>query len=97
MSGILQFLLAFGIVLFFLLLVYYFVKRGIFIQKGSSISVLERHYLDRKTFIAIVRVIDEYFVILVTDSGATVIKKLEDYEEKSFSSMFFKKLGRKIK
>ncbi|WP_231556129.1 flagellar biosynthetic protein FliO [Thermotoga neapolitana] len=98
MSAILQFLLAFGIVLFFLLIVYYFVRRGFFSQKGSSISIVERHYLDRKSFIAIVRVVDEYFVILVTDSGATVLKKLEDYRESdSFSSILFRKIGRRNK
>ena len=97
-SAILQFLLAFGIVLFFLVLVYYFVRKGFFSQKGSSISVVERHYLDRKSFIAIVRVVDEYFVILVTDSSAIVLKKLEDYKESdSFSTIFFRKIGRRSK
>ncbi|PLV59399.1 flagellar biosynthetic protein FliO [Thermotoga sp. KOL6] len=98
MLAVLQFILAFGIVLFFLLITYYFVRKGVFSQKGSNVSVLERRYLDRKSFIAIVRIVDEYYVILVSDSSATIIKKLEDYKEgDSFSTILFRKIGRKSK
>lgn len=47
----------------------------------------------------LVKIMDEYYFILVTQSGGTVLKKLkaEEISEEDFSSVFFKKLGRREK
>jgi len=68
---------------------------------GRNISIIERKFIDRNSSIILVRLIDEYYFILVTQSGGTVIKKLDDVEaskveiEKDFKSIFFRRLGRK--
>jgi len=97
---ILQFSIALGILLGVLFLVYFFVmKRFPKALGGRHITILERRYIDRFSSIVLVRIMDEYYFILVTQSGGTVLKKLkaEEISEEDFSSVFFKKLGRKEK
>ncbi len=97
---ILQFSIALGILIGVLLLVYFFVmKRFPRAFGGKHIAILERRYIDRFSSIVLVRIMDEYYFILVTQSGGTVLKKLkaEEISEEDFSSVFFKKLGRKEK
>lgn len=79
-----------------------FVRRKT-ISLGKNIKIIERLYLDRSTSILLVRLVDDYFFILVCSSGATVLKKLTDTEaaslgqdkQISFSETFFKRLAKK--
>ncbi|AEH50780.1 FliO/MopB family protein [Pseudothermotoga thermarum] len=99
-----QVLLAFLLLIGFLAFVYFFVRRKT-ISFGKNIRVVERFYLDRSTSIVLVRLMDDYYFILVTPSGATVLKKLTEEEmgsleqakESSFSEIFFKHIARKSK
>ena len=95
-----QFSIALGILLGVLFLIYFFItKRFPKAFGGRHITILERKYIDRFSSIVLVRIMDEYYFILITQSGGTVLKKLktEEISEEDFSSVFFKKLGRREK
>ncbi len=84
-------------------MVYFFINRRFSkISSGRNISIIERRYIDRNSSIILVRLVEDYYFILVTQNGGTVIKKLSDVEagkieihRESFSDVFFRKLGRK--
>ena len=76
-------------------------SRGI---PGRNISIVERKYIDRSSSIVLVRLMDDYYFILVTQGGGTVIKKLDEIEagkvmsqegEVDFKRLFRSRLGRK--
>ena len=72
---------------------------------SKNIVVLERRYIDRNTSILLVRLMEDYYFILVTQNGGTILKKLDDIEagkimtqeatKPEFKNIFFRKLGRK--
>ena len=68
---------------------------------GRNIVVLERRYVDRNSSIVLVRLMNDYYFILITQGGGTVIKKLDEVEagkldvQDQFKKVFFKKLGKK--
>ena len=97
---VIQFSIALGILIGVLFLIYFFItKRFPKTFGGRHIVILERRYIDRFSSIMLVKIMDEYYFILVTQSGGTVLKKLkaEEISEEDFSSVFFKKLGRREK
>ncbi len=97
----LQVVLAFSLLIAFLAFIYFLVRRKA-LSFGRNIKIIERLYLDRSTSILLVRLVDDYFFILVCPSGATVLKKLSDIEvssldqerQKSFSEIFFRHVAR---
>jgi flagellar protein FliO/FliZ len=88
-----------------LLSTYWFLKRKLpnTIVGGRFAKVISRVYVDRNTSLVLVRILKEYYVIMITQNYATVIKKLdtideEDLEmesEKSFESIFQRLVGGK--
>ncbi len=72
---------------------------------GKNIAILERRYIDKNSSILLVRLMDDYYFILVSQSGGTILKKLDDIEagkvmtqeatKPDFRNIFFKRLGRK--
>jgi len=103
---ILQFLAALG-VLIALLWVIYAIINGKFLRNlpGGTIAVLERKYIDRNSSIVLVRLMEDYYYILITQNGGTILKKLDDIESsklsiketttKDFKKIFYNKFGRK--
>ena len=93
--------------LFFILWIVYKVINGRFLRgiPGETIKVIERRFLDRNTSIVLVRLMEDYYYILVTQNGGTIIKKLDDLEaskivvreskEVDFKRIFYRRLGRK--
>ncbi len=103
---VLQFVAAVAALFFILWLVYYFINGRLFKNiPGGTIKIIERKFLDRTTSIALVRLLDDYYYILITQNGGTIIKKLDEIEagkilvketkNVKFSDIFHKKLGRK--
>lgn len=67
---------------------------------GHFISVIERKFLTRNSYIVVVRIVEEYYVILVTENGGTVLKKLDsiesgEFENSNFKLEFFKNIVKK--
>ncbi|OOC43554.1 flagellar biosynthesis protein FliZ [Thermosipho sp. 1074] len=67
---------------------------------GRFIVVIERKFITRNSYIAIVRILDEYYALLITENGGRVIKKFDSIEsgelEKSdFKFEFFKNVVKK--
>jgi len=79
---------------------YILVRRRVPFAFSKDVQVLQRHYIDRNTSIVLVRVLDEYYYLLVSHSSCSVLKKLSEQEisrieaKESFSKVFFKKLSR---
>ncbi len=48
--------------------------------------MISRVYLDRNTSLVLVRILKEYYVILISQNQATVVKKLDTIEEGEISS-----------
>ncbi|AMW32311.2 MULTISPECIES: flagellar biosynthetic protein FliO [Fervidobacterium] len=48
---------------------------------GRFAKVISRVYLDRTTSLVLVRILKEYYVILIGPNQATVVKKLDTIEE----------------
>lgn len=98
-----QVFLAFAFLVAFLGVVYFFVRRRNPFASSKNIRVIERCYLDRNSSIVLVRLIDSYYVLLITPGGGTVLKELSESEAghleeaEKFSSIFFKKLGKNEK
>ncbi|RKX42797.1 MAG: flagellar biosynthesis protein FliZ [Thermotogae bacterium] len=98
---IIQFSLALGILVVLLIVIYYFVTKR-FPRKGSrNIKILDRKYIDRGTAIILVKILETYFFVLVAQNSAHVLKEVSEEEigdlkeeVESFSSLFFKKLGK---
>jgi len=98
---IIQFSLALGIIVVLLIVIYYFITKR-FPRKGSrNIKILDRKYIDRGTAIVLVKILETYFFVLVAQNSAHVLKEVSeeeigDLEEEaeSFSSLFFRKLGK---
>ncbi len=103
---ILQFLVALG-ALVALLWVIYAIINGRLLRNlpGGTVSILERKYIDRNSSIILVRLMEDYYYILVTQSGGTILKKLDDIEssklsvkeaaDKDFKKIFYNRFGRK--
>ncbi|QIV79207.1 FliO/MopB family protein [Fervidobacterium pennivorans subsp. keratinolyticus] len=53
---------------------------------GRFAKVISRVYLDRNTSLVLVRILKEYYVILISQNQATVVKKLDTIEEGEISS-----------
>jgi len=49
-------------------------------------KVISRVYLDRNTSLVLVRILKEYYVILISQNQATVVKKLDTIEEGEIDS-----------
>lgn len=70
---------------------------------GRFAKVISRTYIDRTTSLILVRILKEYYVILITQNYATVIKKLdamdegemEIEQEKSFENILQRFVGGK--
>ncbi|WP_257617328.1 flagellar biosynthetic protein FliO [Thermosipho melanesiensis] len=67
---------------------------------GRFVSVIERKFITRNSYIVIVRIVDEYYALLVTENGGEVIKKFDslesgDFETKDFKFEFFKNIVKK--
>ena len=98
---IIQFSLALGILVVLLIVIYYFVTKRFPRKSSRNIKILDRKYIDRGTAIVLVKILETYFFVLVAQNSAHVLKEVSeeeigDLEEeaKSFSSLFFKKLGK---
>lgn len=94
-------------VLLVVLWIVYLVINGKFSRglPGKNITILEKKYVDKGSMIVLVRLMDDYYFLLVTQNGGTIIKKLDELEsgkvmtqegEKSFRSVFGKRFGRKL-
>ncbi|HEY8541636.1 MAG TPA: flagellar biosynthetic protein FliO [Pseudothermotoga sp.] len=87
----------------FLGIVYFIVKRRNIFGASKNIKVLERHYIDKNCSVVLVRVMENYFFLLVTPNSATILKELSQSDigqleqTESFSHIFFKRLGRREK
>ncbi len=102
---IFQFSLSLGILLAVLWIVYLFINgkfaRGL---PGKNITILEKKYIDRGSMIVLVRLMDDYYFLLVTQSGGTVIKKLDELEAgkvmaqegENFKNILGRRFGRKL-
>jgi len=53
---------------------------------GRFAKVISRIYLDRNTSLVLVRILKEYYVILISQNQATVVKKLDTIEEGEIDS-----------
>ncbi|ANE41262.1 MAG: FliO/MopB family protein [Fervidobacterium sp.] len=53
---------------------------------GRFAKVISRVYLDRNTSLVLVRILKEYYVILISQNQATVVKKLDTIEEGEIDS-----------
>ena len=67
---------------------------------GHFISVIERKYITKNSCIAIIRVIENYYVVLITENGGTILEKLDsidagDLEKTNFKVEFFKNILKK--
>ncbi|MEN3007803.1 flagellar biosynthetic protein FliO [Pseudothermotoga sp.] len=95
-----QFLLALGLLIGFLYIVYVFVRKRIPFVASKDVQVLQRHYIDKNTSIVLVKVLEEYYYLLISHSSSTVLKKLSEEEiarievKESFSKILFKRLSR---
>jgi len=95
-----QFLLALGILIGLLYLVYVFVRKRVPFVASRDVQVLQRHYIDRNTSIVLVKVLDEYYYLLLSHSSSTVLKKLSEQEvahveiREPFSKILFKRLSK---
>jgi len=103
---IFQFLIALGGLIGLLWIVYAIINGKLLKNlPGNSIAILERKYIDRNSSIVLVRLMDDYYYILVTQNGGAVLKKLDDVESsrvavkeasnKDFKKVFYNKFGRK--
>jgi len=50
------------------------------------LKLISRVYLDRNTSLVLVRILKEYYVILISQNQATVVKKLDTIEEGEIDS-----------
>jgi len=53
---------------------------------GVLLKLISRVYLDRNTSLVLVRILKEYYVILISQNQATVVKKLDTIEEGEIDS-----------
>ncbi|WP_448379215.1 flagellar biosynthetic protein FliO [Fervidobacterium sp.] len=53
---------------------------------GRFAKVISRIYLERNTSLVLVRILKEYYVILISQNQATVVKKLDTIEEGEIDS-----------
>ncbi len=96
-------LLAFTFLIVFLAIVYFIVKRRNVFGASRNIKILERYYVDKNCSIVLVKIMENYFFLLVTPNSATVLKELSQNDVgqleqvESFSQMLFRKLGRREK
>lgn len=95
-----QFLLALGILIGFLYVMYIFLKRRAPFVASRDVQVLQRHYVDRNISVVLIKILDEYYYLLVSHSNATVLKKLSEQEvarleaKEPFSKILFKRLSK---
>ncbi len=95
-----QFLLALGLLIGFLYVMYVFVRKRVPFGASKDVQVLQRHYIDRNTSIVLVKVMEEYYYLLISHSSSTVLKKLSEEEiaqievREPFSKILFKKLSK---
>ncbi len=102
-SQLISFSISLIIVITALLITYYFVSKKLPNSFGGRFGkVVSRIYIDRNTQIVLVRILKEYYVILVSPNHSTLIKKLDTMDEseigleeptKSFKDIFYKKVG----
>ncbi len=103
---IFQFVVSLGVLLAILWIVYLIINgkfsRGF---PGKNIIILEKKYLDKNSMIVLVRLMDDYYFLLVTQGGGTIIKKLDELEagkimtqegEGDFKRIFGRRFGRKL-
>ncbi|WP_228288196.1 flagellar biosynthetic protein FliO [Thermosipho ferrireducens] len=68
---------------------------------GRFVSIIERKYITKNSCVAVVRIGDDYYALLITENGGNIIKKFDTVESgeleevHSFRSEFFKKLTKK--
>jgi flagellar protein FliO/FliZ len=97
---IVQFLLALGILIGLLYVMYIFVRKRVPFVASRDVQVLQRHYTARNTSIVLVKVLDEYYYLLLSHSSSSVLKKLSEQEvahlevREPFSKILFKRLSR---
>lgn len=48
---------------------------------GRFAKVISKVYLDRNTYLALVRILKEYYVLLVSPNKTEIIKKLDTIDE----------------
>jgi len=82
--------------------------RNFFLQKVSSsargtVAVMARFLLDRNLRLIVLRFMDDFYALIVTQSSVLVLKKLEEDEKSifeshpsTFASMLFSKLGKRF-
>ncbi|MGB9614669.1 MAG: flagellar biosynthetic protein FliO [Fervidobacterium sp.] len=73
-----------GLTLFIVLLfiTYWFVRRKLpNVVGGRFAKVISKTYIDRNTYLALVMILKEYYVILVSSGKAEVIKRLDTIDE----------------
>ncbi len=102
-SQLISFSISLIIVVTALLITYYFVSKKLPTSFGGRFGkVVSRIYIDRNTQIVLVRILKEYYVILVSLNNATIIKKLDTMDEneigidestKNFKEIFYRKVG----
>lgn len=65
-----------------MLVTYWLVKRKLpNLVGGRFARVISKVYLDRNTYLALVRIFKEYYVLLISPEKAQIIKKLDTIEE----------------
>lgn len=69
------------LLLFLIVLSVYVKKHGNVVKgKNSNISELERFYYGPKSYLSIVKIVNEVFVLGVTENNINYLKKIEDKE-----------------
>ncbi|MBP8657131.1 MAG: flagellar biosynthetic protein FliO [Fervidobacterium sp.] len=85
-----------------LLITYWFLKRKLPNMVGGRFAkVISKVYIDRSTSLVLVRILKEYYVILIGPNKAEVIQKLDTIDEgeiekpENFQSVLNKYVGGK--
>lgn len=97
-----------GILLFIVIALWFswFLWRYLFSKRTPAqghVVVLGRHWLDRGVRLLILKLFDDVYAIIVTQSTIAVIKKLSEDEKaflgsnpKRFASILFKRIGKRF-
>jgi flagellar protein FliO/FliZ len=70
------------ILLIILLLVFYYIlvktlRKG---PKSKEVKMVKKYYLDRNLYVGVLKVFNEYYVILATSNSSEIVRKLEEEE-----------------
>lgn len=79
---LINFFLGLSIFTALLLVTYWFIKKRLpNVVGGHFAKVISRVYIDRNTYLVLVRILKEYYVLLVSPGKTEIIKKLDTIDE----------------